>query len=89
MYGVEYCLEAIRNGKKNYAVPGRLWHISPGNSLDEKYMSQLEDIIQMYKKEYSMICTTVKGWHTRGVASFMYRKYYWIKQRIKRMVVQR
>lgn len=87
LYGVEYCLESLKSGQKNYAIPARIWHVSPGNSLDEKYMSQLETIVQIYKDEYDMICTTVKGWKTRGFMALLYRKYYWLKQRIKRLIL--
>ena len=89
LYAVEYCLEAIRNNKINYTVPSKIWHMSPGSSLDEKYMSQLELLIREYKNEQDMICTTVKAWPTRGFSAFLYRKYYWLKQWIKRMIVRR
>ena len=84
LYGVEYCLNALREGKNNYVIPSRVWHMSPGNSLDEKYMSQLEEILHEYGDEHEMICTTVKAWTTNGLIAYIYRKYYWIKQRIKR-----
>lgn len=89
LYGVEYCLDALVNGYRNYVVPSRVWHMSPGNSLDEKYMAQLEVLLAAYKNTFDVICTTVKAWPTKGVCPYLYRKYYWIKQRIKRMIVRR
>ena len=87
LYAVEYCLDALRDGKINYVIPSRVWHMSPGSSLDEKYMSQLEEILREYGDEHEMICTTVKAWKTRGIKAFVYRRYYWIKQRVKRTVI--
>ena len=88
LYSVEYCLEAICNGLDNYVIPARIWHLSSGQSLDEKYMTQLEKLIEKYRKRFDVICTTVKAWPTRGLPAFMYRKYYWLKQRIKRLIME-
>ena len=89
LYSVEYCLDAEGNQMKNYVVPSRIWHLSAGSSLDEKYMSQLEKLISDYQDRYEVICTTVKAWPTKGAGCRIYRKYYWLKQRIKRAVVRR
>lgn len=86
LYSVEYCLEALRNGNKNYVVPARIWHMSSGASLDEKYMEQLEKLIRNYRDYFALIYTTVKAWPTKGSFAFLYRKYYWLKQRIKRII---
>ena len=84
LYAVEYCLEAIKDGKSNYVVPARLWHLSDGKSLDASYVLQLDELIEHEKKYFDMICTTVKAWKTRGVAAKLYRKYYYLKQKLKK-----
>lgn len=89
LYSVEYCLEAISNGFSNYVIPARVWHLSSGQSLDERYMSQLEGLIQKYRNRFDIICTTVKAWPTKGFLAFLYRRYYWFKQRMKRTLIQR
>ena len=88
LYSVEYCLNALLNGKRNYVVPGRIWHISAGESLDDKYMIQLESLINEYKNRFDVICTTVKAWNTRGVSAYLYRIIYKIKQKIKRLCIK-
>ena len=89
LYAVDYCLEALKNSRKNYVVPSQIWHISDGVSLDEKYVEQVEIIIKKWRDYYNVIYTTIKTWPTKGVYAYIYRKYYWIKQRIKRMIMRR
>lgn len=86
LYGVEYCLQALGKGKKNYVIPSKIWHMSDGKSLDCKYVSQLNSLVKEYKNDYKLICTTVKAWPTRGICARLYRKYYWVKQYIKRKI---
>lgn len=89
LYSVEYCLNAEINNRVNYVVPSRVWHLSDGASLDEKYMTQLNKLIEDYREKYDVIYTTVKPWRTKGLRASIYRKYYWLKQRIKRALVRR
>ncbi len=89
LYSVEYCLEAICNGFCNYVIPAHIWHLSSGQSLDERYMAQLEQLIRKYRERFDIICTTVKSWPTKGFPALIYRKYYWLKQKIKRLVMRR
>lgn len=89
LYSVEYCLNAELNNRVNYVIPSRVWHMSDGASLDEKYMTQLNKLIADYRDKYDVIYTTVKPWRTSGLWAYLYRKYYWIKQRIKRVLVRR
>ena len=89
LYAVEYCLDCIMNGESNYVIPAEIWHMSEGKSLDEKYVEQIEVLIKERKKQFDTIYTTIKTWRTRGTSAWLYRKYYWLKQRIKRMIVRR
>lgn len=86
-YAVEQCLRAKEEGRDNYVIPAKLWHLSDGASLGPSYMKMLEVLIAAYP-EFSYMNTTVKQWKTKGVVSFCYRKYYlckqWIKQKIYR-----
>lgn len=83
LYAVQYCLEAIKDARKNYVVPVRVWHLSDGKSLDYNYVNQLEQLIKVEKNDFDMICTTVRAWRTKGVMALVYRKYYVLKQYIK------
>ncbi|MGI6072190.1 MAG: glycosyltransferase [Lachnospiraceae bacterium] len=88
LYGAEYCLNAILNGRKNYVVPARLWHLSDGKSLDAEYVRQAEALIKDKKEDFPLICTTVKAWKTKGAGAALYRKYYYVKQKIKRLILR-
>lgn len=83
LYAVEYCLNSLIDGKKNYVVQAAVWHLSPGNSLDPNYVKQLDRIIKKYRKYFDQISTTVKAWPTHGLYPSLYRRYYYIKQMIK------
>ncbi len=89
LYAVDYCLDAILNGKKNYAVPAEVWHMSDGKSLNETYVSQVDKMVRERRDQFDVIYTTIKTWPTKGLSAFLYRKYYWLKQRIKRALLQR
>ena len=88
LHAVQYCLEAIKDGRKNYVVPARVWHLSDGKSLDYHYVNQLEELIKKEKEDFDLICTTVKAWPTKGIRAMIYRKYYVLKQYIKAKVYQ-
>ena len=86
LYSVEYCLETIKDGLVNKAVPSSVWHLSAGGSLNETYMDQLEKLIDREKDNFELICTSVKPWKTRGRSAAAYRKYYYYKQLVKRKI---
>lgn len=88
LYAVEYCLDAIRRGKTNYIVPAEIWHLSDGRSLDEKYVAQVDALVKERRNQFDVIYTTIKTWPTKGVSAFIYRKYYWLKQRVKRSILR-
>ena len=86
LYAVEQCLKKIREGKNNYVVPAKLWHMSDGKSLDPSYVIQLNHLISDYKKDFKYINTTVKKWKTNGVCARFYLFYYYNKQFAKRVL---
>lgn len=88
LYAVEQCLRMINEDKKNYIIPADLWHISDGNSLDPRYMTCLEQILKIYAKNIEFINTTVKQWKTQGIKAWLYRKYYFVKQIIKKRLIK-
>ncbi|KRN58141.1 glycosyltransferase [Limosilactobacillus secaliphilus] len=64
MYAVEQCLIALINGKKNYVVPARIWHMSPGSSENWQYVQTGREIVHRYGKYFSSINTTMTTWNT-------------------------
>lgn len=90
LYAVEQCLRmSTLEQKNNYVVPADLWHLSNGKSLDPSYMITLESMIRGYRSEYEYINTTVKQWKTKGLFSMSYRKYYWMKQFVKKRILSK
>ena len=89
LYAVEYCLDSIRRGKTNYIVPAEVWHLSDGKSLDEKYVAQVDALVKERRNQFDVIYTTIKTWPTKGLSASLYRKYYWLKQRVKRAVLKK
>lgn len=87
LYCVNYCLKMIKNGKNNYVLPSRVWHLSDGhggNWVD--YMLILEKLIYNEKNNFDIIYTTIKAWKTSGILSYAYRKYYIIKQFFRNII---
>lgn len=84
LYAVEQCLQMRRINKKNYIVPADVWHLSNGKSLGPTYLKDLERVIDEYKNDTEYINTTVKQWKTKGIRPYLYRRYYYVKQIIKR-----
>ena len=69
-------------------MPSEIWHISDGKSLDKNYMICLEELINNYKNNFDYINITIKKWKTKGLFAFFYRKYYYVKQTIKKLLVK-
>lgn len=86
LYAVEYCLMCIVGGLKNYVVPADIWHMSEGRSLDEKYVEQVDILVNEYRNRFKYIHTTIRTWATTGLAAVMFRRYYWFKQLVKRII---
>lgn len=88
LYAVEYCLDAILLGKTNFVIPAEVWHLSDGKSLDERYVSQVGRLVRERRPQFDVIYTTIKTWPTKGASAFVYRHYYWLKQRVKRIILR-
>lgn len=71
MYAVEQCLVALLSDRKNYVVPARMWHYSPGNSESWQYVQTGREIVYRYGKEFSSINTTMTTWNTRSKLNLM------------------
>lgn len=71
LYAVEQCLKALIDGRNNYVVPARLWHVSDGVSEDVSYVKIGNEIVRRYGKYFPIINTTVYKWETHGL-----KKYY-------------
>lgn len=87
LYAVEECLNKLLDDKVNYVVEANVWHVSNGQSLDSSYMTCLEKIIKKYKAHFPLINTTVKQWETQGLIAWGYRKYYFMKQYVKKRMI--
>ncbi|ANU51693.1 glycosyltransferase [Limosilactobacillus reuteri] len=66
MYAVEQCLIALLNNKKNYVIPARMWHYSPGNSENWQYVQTGREIVKRYGNHFSSINTTMTTWNTKS-----------------------
>lgn len=66
MYAVEQCLIALLNNKKNYVIPARMWHYSPGNSENWQYVQTGREIVKCYGNHFSSINTTMTTWNTKS-----------------------
>lgn len=86
MHAAEQCLRANSDGFTNYVVPANIWHKSDGKSLDPSYMKTLEIIIDKYCNDIEYLNTTVKQWKISGIRAKIYRKYYYIKQMVKKII---
>lgn len=87
MYAVEQCLRMNENGMKNYLVPADgIWHMSDGKSLGPEYLTCLEQLIKRHRNQVRYINTTIKQWKTNGLVAYIYRKYYFVKQVVKKIV---
>lgn len=64
MYAVEYSLRCRELGEKVYVIPANIYHVSPGNSYDESYYTQLKKIAKRYKRSFDRINCTMGFWHT-------------------------
>lgn len=64
MYAVEYCLRCRQLSEKVYVIPANIYHVSPGNSYDESYYTQLKKIAKRYKGGFERINCTMGFWHT-------------------------
>lgn len=84
LYAVEYCLDMILEGRTNYAIPAQIWHMSSGQSMDPSYITQLENVLDVYRKDFDVLYTTVKKWPTSGLLPYIYRRYYYVKRYLER-----
>lgn len=64
MYAVEFCLRCRQLSEKVYVIPANIYHVSPGNSYDESYYTQLKKIAKKYKGSFERINCTMGFWHT-------------------------
>ena len=77
------------NNLHNYVVPAEMWHMSDGKSLNPAYMKTLEIMIDRYGTYTDYFNTTVRQWKTTGVSATLYRKYYYLKQILKRILIRK
>ena len=82
MYAVEQCLQATLDGKKNYVIPSRIWHLSAGVSEDRNYVRIGEEIVKRYGSNFPYINTTVAHWDTHGMKRNITPWIYYVQNKI-------
>lgn len=65
LYVVDYCLDLIRLGYKNYVLPCQIYHESTGPGDFSLTENTLKNIIKKYKNQIELIYTTVGDWNTK------------------------
>lgn len=61
LYGVEYCLNLIKNGYSVYVLPIELYHVSNTESINIEYFNTLKRIFNYYKNDFDIIHTNCWG----------------------------
>ena len=84
LYAVEQCVRAEQKELKNYVVPANMYHASSGNSLDPSYINALLEFKEVYSVQDGILNTTVKQWNIKTTKGYLYIKYYYWKQVIKK-----
>ena len=82
MYAVEQCLQATLDGKKNYVIPSRIWHLSAGVSEDRNYVRIGKEIVKRYGSNFPYINTTVAHWDTHGMKRNITPWIYYVQNKI-------
>lgn len=72
MYAVEQCLISLLSDRKNYVVPARLWHYSPGDSENWQYIQTGREIVRRYGNNFSSINTTMTTWNTHSKLNLLF-----------------
>ncbi len=68
LYGVEYCLRCAVENKPVLLFPLKVYHFSPGSSLDKSYYKTLNRVKKQYKGAIKIIPTTMGIWRTGAFA---------------------
>ena len=89
LYAVEYCLQMLDCGLRNYVIPLDGWHFSDGVSLDAAYCKEIKSLLENYQNRYRFINTTVKQWKTDFFTREIYLRYYVLKQVIKSRLIKK
>ena len=64
LYVVDYCLDLVRRGYRNYVLPHQIYHESTGPSDLRLYENTLNNIIQKHRSHTPMIYSTMGEWKT-------------------------
>lgn len=86
LYAVEQCLRSLIDGKENYVVPARLWHVSDGVSEDINYVRIGNEIVKRYGQCFPIINTTVYKWETHGLKRYYMPWMHFIDHKLVRAV---
>jgi hypothetical protein len=64
LYVVDYCLDLMRLGYRNYVLPHPVYHESTGPGDSSVYQKTLDNIINKHRKSVKVIYSTVGEWKT-------------------------
>ena len=71
LYCVGYCLEMLKQKKKNYTIPLNVYHLSSGASFDNTYYKEILRLTKKYKTSFSDVRTTCGKWSTNRVKLYL------------------
>ena len=86
LYAVDYSLYMNTIGKKVAVIPSKIYHVSPGSSINKEYYKELMKICSKYKRMYKTINTPMGFWSTNSIKLFLQIiknkiKIFFLKQR--------
>lgn len=61
LYGVDYCLNLLKNNYNVLVLPIELYHESNGGSMSPEYYKTLKKILKKYKQDFTYIHTSCAG----------------------------
>ena len=85
LYAVEQCIRSEKLGLNNYVIAADVYHLSSGGSLDPSYITALLQLKDAYFIEDGLLNTTVKQWDLATKKGLFYIRYYYWKQKCKRL----
>lgn len=85
LYSVEYCLRMKTLNKRVLLLPcDIIYHLSPGNSLNNSYYSTMRVLGNRYRGKTRYVYTTIRGkWPTCIIGNYVKTYYYEVKNMLK------
>lgn len=87
-YAVDYCMKSIASNKKNLLFPIRIYHQSPGYSINYNFFKILKKLGKKYKGSFKYVTTTiinVKNDSFFGLRVFWCKTKFFVKNVLRKM----